>query len=88
MIERIAEYDIVVLTQDLPTDHLKAGDVGLVLTVHPATVAAPLGYTVEITTVTGETAAVIDVFADQVRPVARTDRLEQFVTIRNEEPSP
>jgi hypothetical protein len=67
MNERIAEHDVVVLTQDVPDDKLQAGDVGVVLAVHPGRGAVPPGYTVEITTITGETAAVVDVPGTHVR---------------------
>jgi hypothetical protein len=71
--EPIAEHDIVVLTKDVSADRLQAGDVGVVLAIHLETDSLPAGYTLEIATLTGETAAVVDVPADYVRPVGDTD---------------
>jgi len=71
--EPIREHDIVVLTRDHPDESLRSGDVGVVLAIHPAIGTVPAGYTLEITSLTGETAAVIDVPADHVRPAADTD---------------
>jgi len=71
--ERLAEHEVVVLTRDLPDEGLRAGDVGVVLLTHPGRDDVPPGYTVEVTTVTGETVAVVDVAADAVRPAAEQD---------------
>lgn len=64
---------MVVLTRDLPEDGLRAGDVGVVLLAHPGRAGVPPGYTVEVTTVTGETVAVVDVGANAVRRAAKQD---------------
>jgi hypothetical protein len=69
----LAEHEVIVLTQDLPDEGLRAGDVGVVLLAHPGLGGVPSGYTVEVTTVTGETVAVVDVAADMVRPAAKQD---------------
>ncbi len=71
--ELLAEHEVVVLTRDLPDEDLRAGDVGVVLLAHPSRNGIPPGYTVEVTTVTGETVAVVDVAADAVRPGAEQD---------------
>jgi hypothetical protein len=71
--ERIAEHDVVVLTKDVPSDNVRSGDVGVVLAIQAGSARVPPGYTLEITTVTGETAAVVDVPADYVRPAEATD---------------
>jgi hypothetical protein len=73
MSERIAEHDVVVLTRDLPDEGLKAGDVGVVLFRHEGRGVVPPGYTVEVTTLLGETVAIVDVPADMVRPAAGRD---------------
>ena len=73
MNERIAEHAVVVLTKDVPSDDLRSGDVGVILVIHAGTAEAPPGYTLEVTTVTGETAAIVDVPADHVRLAAATD---------------
>jgi hypothetical protein len=61
----IGELDVVVLTRDLPTERLVAGDVGTVVLVHQQGAA----YEVEFTTLTGDTFAVLAVDASDVRPV-------------------
>ena len=69
----LAEHEVVVLTRDLHDEGLRAGDVGGVLVAHPGGEGVPPGYTVEVTTVTGETVAVVDVAVDAVRPAAERD---------------
>jgi len=58
-----------VLTQDLPHDRLRAGDVGTVVHVHQG----GAGYEVEFMTLSGDTVAVTTVMASQVRPVGPRD---------------
>jgi hypothetical protein len=65
----IKEHDVVVLTQDLPEDRLKAGDVGTVVHIHQG----GAGYTVEFMTLSGRTIAVTTVMASQVRAVTSRD---------------
>ena len=69
----LPEHEVVVLTRDLPDEGLRAGDVGVVLLVHPGRDGVPPGYSVEVTTITGETVAIADVAADAVRPAAEQD---------------
>ena len=64
----IKELDTVVLTEDLPGHGLKRGDLGTVVLVHPAG-----GYEVEFITLDGETIAVVSLYPNQVRPVARRE---------------
>lgn len=73
MSELLAEHQVVVLTRDVPGESLRAGDVGVVLLAHPGRDGIPPGYTVEVTTLTGETVAVVDLIADAVRPAAQRD---------------
>lgn len=61
----IHEHDRVVLTADLKADGLESGDVGAVVHIYPQREA----YEVEFVTLTGQTAAVVTVTADQIRPV-------------------
>ena len=61
----IKEHDCVVLTSDIPTDGLKAGDVGTVVHIHRAGTA----FEVEFMTLTGETIDVVTLAADAIRPV-------------------
>ena len=64
----IKELDCVVLTSDLPSHRLKAGDVGTVVLAHDSR-----GYEVEFMTLAGETLAVVSLDADRVRPIARDE---------------
>jgi len=60
----IKELDEVVLTTDLPDDHLKKGDIGTVVLVHKG----GDGFEVEFMTLDGETVAVVTLLGSQVRP--------------------
>jgi hypothetical protein len=65
----INEHDCVVLTQDLPNEKLKAGDIGTVVHAHQE----GAGFEVEFMTLAGETVAVATLLPSQVRPIARRD---------------
>ena len=65
----ISEHDRVVLTASLPSEGLEPGDVGAVVHIYPQRNA----YEVEFVTLTGKTAAVVTVGADQIRPVGNTE---------------
>lgn len=60
------ELDCVVLTEDLPEEGLKEGDLGTVLLVHESggDYNGPEGYTGAFTYLTGETRAVVDLRPD------------------------
>jgi hypothetical protein len=73
MSDRISELDLIVLTRDLPDEGLEAGDVGVVLLTHEGHDDVPPGYTIEVTTLLGDTIAVTSVPADMVRPVSELD---------------
>ena len=60
------ELERVVLTTDVPTEGLEAGDVGTVVHVY----RDGLGLEVEFVALDGRTAAVVTLEADQVRPVS------------------
>lgn len=64
----IKEHDLVVLTEDIPGEGLKAGDVGTVVMIHEKP-----GFEVEVTTLDGRTIAVVSVFPHQVRPVGKRE---------------
>jgi len=66
---KIREHDCVVLTADLPTEKLAAGDVGTVIHIH----GDGAGYEVEFMTLTGRTLAVATVLPTQLRPVSQRD---------------
>ena len=65
----IKEHDRIVLTEDLPEETLKAGDIGTIVHIHQN----GAGYEVEFMTLTGETITVVTLLASQVRPLARRD---------------
>jgi hypothetical protein len=65
MTSALEEFDTVVLTHDLPSVHLRTGDIGAV--VHRY---APGGYEVEFVTGGGDTVAVLTLSDADVRPLA------------------
>ncbi|HEY2932251.1 MAG TPA: DUF4926 domain-containing protein [Acidobacteriota bacterium] len=65
----IKEHDCIVLTQHLPDEGLRAGDVGTVVHIHQGGAA----YAVEFVTLTSQTVAVTTVQLPQLRPVNRRD---------------
>jgi hypothetical protein len=65
----IDELQQVVLTTDLPSEGLCAGDIGTVVMVHGQAV----GYEVEFSTLSGETLAVVTVPASAVRSVGKKE---------------
>jgi hypothetical protein len=67
----IKEHECIVLTEDLPGESLKAGDIGTVVHIHEG--GAGAAYEVEFMTLAGETIAVTTLSAAQVRPLARRD---------------
>ena len=60
----IKELDVVVLTAAFPSEGLEPGDVGTVVHAYEDGQA----FEVEVTTLDGETAAVVTAEASQVRP--------------------
>jgi hypothetical protein len=60
--------DTVVLTRDLPTHGLRAGDLGAVVEIYE-----PDGMEVEFVTASGKTGAVVTVRISDVRRVAEND---------------
>ena len=65
----IREHDRVVLTEAVPAEGLKVGDVGTVSHVY----ADGKAFEVEFTTLDGKTAAVVTVEATDVRPVGKRE---------------
>lgn len=65
----INEHDIVVLTEDLTDEGLRAGDIGTVVHIHNN----GAGYEVEFMTLAGQTIAVASLLSAQVRAVGRQD---------------
>lgn len=64
----IKEFDRVALTEDLPAEGLKAGDIGTVVHVHTIP-----GYELEVFTLDGRTLAVVSVFPHQVRAIGKRE---------------
>jgi Domain of unknown function (DUF4926) len=64
----IAELDRVILTTDMPNYGLENGDIGTVVLVHEG----GKGYEVEFVTLSGETFAIVSLFAEQVRSTIST----------------
>jgi hypothetical protein len=60
-------YKRAVLTQDLPKEGLRAGDVGVIVEHYPARAEVPEGYEFEVFAATGQTIAVVSVPAAAVR---------------------
>lgn len=65
----IREHDRVVLTVSLPDESLEPGDIGTVVHIYPQQAA----YEVEFVTLTGKTAAVVTLPANQIRPVGSSE---------------
>ena len=63
----IGEHDRVVLTEDIASESLKAGDIGTVVHVYSQDEA----FEVEFVALDGETIAVVTVKASQVRPFGK-----------------
>lgn len=60
--------DTVVLNRDLPTHHLREGDLGAIVQFYE-----PDGIEVEFVTASGRTGALVTLTSADVRPVADTD---------------
>jgi hypothetical protein len=60
-------YQRVVLTQDLPKEGLRAGDVGVIVEHYPARDDVREGYELEVFAANGQTVAVVSVPATAVR---------------------
>jgi hypothetical protein len=68
-----ALYSDVILTQDLPDDDLRAGDVGTVVERH-VTAGQEDGYSVEFFDMTGRSVAVVTVAEKMLRLPTPADR--------------
>ncbi len=62
----IKEHDLIVLKNDVPSEGLKAGDVGTVVHLYGDGKA----FEVEFTTLGGNTLSVVTLEADAIRPVS------------------
>ena len=59
------ELERVALTEDLPEQGLRAGDVGMIVHVY----GDHKGYEVEFVTVNGDLVALVSVYPNQIRPL-------------------
>jgi hypothetical protein len=71
----MSEFDLVVLQEDLADGHLKAGDVGTILTVYNGGKA----FEVEFVTLTGEAVAIETLLSHQIREV----RASEIMAVRD-----
>ncbi len=65
----IAELERVVLTEDLESHGLKAGDVGMVVHVY----GENAGYEVEFVTLNGDLVALVALYPPQIRPIEQDE---------------
>ena len=63
----LALYQRVVLTQDMPKEGLRAGDVAVIVEHYPARADVPEGYELEVFAANGQTVAVVSIPASAVR---------------------
>lgn len=66
-------YKDAVLTVDIPSDGLRAGDLGTVVERHQAPGVKDVGYSVEFFDMTGRTVAVVTVPASSLRAPTSAD---------------
>ena len=66
-------FERVVLTRNLASHGLRAGDVGVIVDRHPADAARPASYELEFFSAAGETVAVVSVPASCVREATVRD---------------
>ncbi len=71
----LALYQRVVLTQDLPKEGLRAGDVGVIVEHYPPHADVPEGYELEVFAANGQTVAVVSVPASAVREATEREVL-------------
>ena len=68
-------YRRAVLTQDLPDEGLRAGDVGTIVEHYPARADVPEGYELEVFAANGQSVAVVSVPASAVREATEREVL-------------
>ncbi|MBI4602966.1 MAG: DUF4926 domain-containing protein [Planctomycetes bacterium] len=72
---RFVLFERAVLTQDLPEEGLKAGDVGVVVEHYLARQGVPEGYELELFSASGKTIAVVSVPASGLRQAREAEVL-------------
>jgi hypothetical protein len=70
----LPEYSIVVLTKDFPQHELIAGDVGTIVLTHVDKNSQPIGYEIEVFSITGESLTTVGVPLHEVRLARESDR--------------
>ena len=65
----------VALTEDLPADRLRRGDVATVVEQHPGRPGQEPGYTLEVFNAVGETVDVVTVRESQIEPLTAGEML-------------
>lgn len=63
----IKELDRVILNRDIPENHLKKGDIGIVVLIHNKSA----GYEVEFSTLDGNTITVVTLNSEDVREIRK-----------------
>jgi Domain of unknown function (DUF4926) len=71
----LPEYSIVVVTRDLPEQDLMAGDVGTIVLTHVDKDGQPIGYEIEVFSITGQSVTTIGVHLSDVRIANENDRV-------------
>jgi hypothetical protein len=71
----LALYQRVVLTQDLPSEGLRAGDIAVIVEHYPARADVPEGYEVEVFAANGQTITIVSVPAAAVREATEREVL-------------
>ena len=71
-------YSRIALAADLPADRLRRGDVATIVEYHAGTDGQEPGYTLEVFTALGETAAVVTVRESQIEPL----RADELLSVR------
>jgi hypothetical protein len=67
-------FQSAILTTDLPSEGLRAGDVGTIVEEHVVPGVEQAGYSVEFFDMTGRTVAVVTVPASELREPTSADR--------------
>jgi Domain of unknown function (DUF4926) len=70
----LPEYSIVVITSDMAEEGLVAGDVGTIVLTHVDQSGQPIGYELEIFSITGESLTTVGVGLSDVRLASDNDR--------------
>ena len=75
------KYDLfirVALTEDLPADNLRRGDVATIVESHPGRPGQEPGYSLEVFNAVGDTVAVVTVRESQIEPLTA----DEMFTVR------